>query len=164
MSHFNTAEVRTRTGVVVMATHPAVGPLYWFFVSEASVNGPDYYSLTDCIDSAYLLDAGWREGKRSSPYGDHIAVVLRDWEQVRQIGGYDDDGHEWSQVELEGPLATFQKRSGQTAEAFVEWLRSAEWVDIPGPARVERLVDHGYFYEWEQVEGTAEDSVASAAN
>lgn len=164
MSNFNTDDIRTRTGVVVTATHPAVGPLYWYFCSEASVNGPDFYSLTDCIDRAYLLDAGWREGRLFSCYGDHMAVLLRDRDQVSQIGGYDDQGHEWSQLELEGPLATLQRRSGQTPEEFVEWLRSAEWVDIPGPARIERLVDHGYFCEWERVEPTAGDSVASASN
>ncbi|MDF9778907.1 hypothetical protein [Pseudomonas baetica] len=164
MSHFSTDKVRTRTGVVVMATHPAIGAIYWDFVSEASVNGPDFYSLTDNLDRAYLLDAAWREHKGLSRCGDHIASVLRDPDQITLIGGYDDQGHEWSEMALEGPLASFQKRSGQTAEEFVEWLRSAEWVDIPGPARVERLVDHGYFYEWERVEGTAEDSVALAAN
>jgi hypothetical protein len=131
MSHFNTDEVRTRTGVVVMATHPAIGALYWYFVSEASVNGPDLYSLTDNLDRAYLLDAGLR-----SRCGEHMAAVLRDRDQIYLIGGYDDQGNEWSQMELEGPLATLQRRSGQTPEEFVEWLRSAEWVDIPGPARV----------------------------
>lgn len=38
------------------------------------------------------------------------------------------------------------------------------WEDIPGPACVERLVDHGYFSEWVRVEPTAEDSVVSGAN
>lgn len=164
MSHSNTADVRTRTGVVVTATHPAVGPLYWYFVSEASVGGPDFYSLTDNLDRAYLLDAGWREDKLLSRCGDHMAAVLRDRDQVGQIGGYDDHGQEWSQIELEGPLATFLRRSGQTAEEFVEWLRSAEWVDVPGPVRVERLVDHGFFCEWERVERTAEETVTPAAN
>ncbi len=32
--------LRQRTGVVIMAVHPALGPLYWEFVSEASVGGP----------------------------------------------------------------------------------------------------------------------------
>ncbi|MGE8063890.1 hypothetical protein [Pseudomonas sp. NPDC089569] len=164
MSNYNTSDVRTRTGVVVTATHPVVGSLYWYFVSEASVNGPDFYSLTDNVDRAYLLDAGWRETNVRRFYGDHVAKMLRDWDQVSWGGGYDDEGNEWSQIELQGSLATFQMRSGQSPEEFVEWLRSAEWVDTPGQVRVERLVDHGYFSEWERVDSTDEGSVASVSN
>lgn len=164
MSYLTNDKVRTRTGVVVTATHPAVGPLYWYFVSEASVNAPDYYSLTDCLEHAHLLDTGWRDAKGRSRCDRHVAEILSDPDQVGLIGGYDDQGHEWSQIELGGPLADFLKRSSQSAEEFIAWLRSAEWIDIPGPACVERLVDHGFFSEWVRVERTAEDSVASAAH
>lgn len=127
---FFSEETRTRTGVVVSATHPTLGPLYWHFSDESSVGGPDYYGITDRIDLAFLLDEGWRETRSFKIHGDHISRVLRELEE--------DCG--------------LHSKAGQTFDEFREWLRSAPWADEPGPARDERLVDHGYFYTWETMD------------
>lgn len=139
--------VRTRTGVVVTTTHPILGPLYWYFMSEASVNGPDYYSITDSIDSALLLDSGWRETTLFRYYGDHIEKVLRDTGQISRIGGIDEYG-ECFEIDLEGRIAYLQRKSGQSAVEFLDWLGAAQWSDVTGPACTEQLVDHGYSSEW----------------
>ncbi|MGF6282259.1 hypothetical protein ABH908_000256 [Pseudomonas frederiksbergensis] len=142
---------RTRTGVVVTSSHPSLGPLYWRFVSEASVGGPDFYSITDSIEQALLLDAGWRNGTSPNYYGGHIALMLRDKDQIEEIGGFDDEFGEWAEINLSGPVSWLRRRSGQTAEDFLAWLKKAEWVDVPGPARLEQLVDLGFSFEWQQV-------------
>jgi hypothetical protein len=157
-------QVRTRTGVVVSACHPILGPLYWFFVSEASVNGPDYYSITDSIGGARMFDIGWREGSSFRYYGNHIEQVLRDSDDIERFGGYDDQGEEFSEIDLSGSLGDLHKKSGQSVEDFLEWLRAAKWIDVPAPARVERLVDHGYRSEWELVETVHTDNAVTSAN
>lgn len=149
-------KTRTRTGVVVTSSHPSLGPLYWYMVSEASVGGPDFYSITDSIERALLLDAGWREGSSLNYYGDHIAKLLRDTDQIEEIGGFDDEFGEWSEINLNGPIATLQRKSGQTTEDFLEWLKAAEWANETGPTRVERRVDLGFSFEWEVVETGAD--------
>jgi hypothetical protein len=149
-------KTRTRTGVVVTSSHPSLGPLYWRYVSEASVGGPDFHSITDSIEQAFLLDAGWREGTSFNLYGDHIVKMLRDKDQIEDISGVDDEFGEWAEINLSGPASWLQRRSGQKAEDFLAWLKTAVWVDVAGPARVERLVDLGYSFEWQQVETKSE--------
>lgn len=157
-------KVRTRTGVVVSASHPVLGPIYWYFVSEASVNGPDFYSVTDSIERARMFDTGWREGASFRYYGDHMAQVLRDDDQIEQFGGYDDEGEIFTDIALNGPLDGLQRKSGQSVEDFLAWLRAAVWVDVPAPVRVERLVDHGYSSEWELVETVDADNATASVN
>lgn len=126
---FFSDETRVRTGVVVTAIHPVLGPLYWRFSDESSVGGQDYYGITNRIDLAFLLDEGWRETKSFKIHGDHISRVLRELE-------------EWDGL---------HRNASQTFEQFREWLRSAVWTDQPGPERKERLVDQGYFFAWEEI-------------
>ena len=136
---------RARTGVVVTATHPTLGKLYWECVSEASVGAPDYYSISASVTHALLLDADWRSTSFKY-YGDHVSLVLR--EQASEIR----DPEYWGcelKVEFSAGLAALHAKSGQTEEAFLAWLRAAEWADAPGPIRVEHLIDHGYIHEWE---------------
>lgn len=149
-------QIRTRTGVVVTSSHPSLGPLYWRYVSEASVGGPDFYSITDSLSQAMLLDAGWREGSLLNLYGDHIAKLMRDTDQIEVIGGEDEEFGEWSETNLSGPVGRLQRMSGQTVEEFLAWLKAAEWVDVTGPARVEKLVDLGFSSEWQTVEVEAD--------
>lgn len=141
---------RTRSGVVVAATHPTVGPVYWQFSDESSVGGPNYYSLTTSIDKAVLLDVGWREEKYFY-HRDHMAKVLRDGDQIQEGQGHDEEFGEWSFIELGGGVGEIHRKSGQTEADFLVWLRAAEWVDTPGPTRTETLVDNGYSYSWEVV-------------
>ncbi|RMM39506.1 hypothetical protein QO021_28395 (plasmid) [Pseudomonas amygdali pv. lachrymans] len=141
-------ERRTRTGVVVSATHPTLGPLYWEFVSERSVGGPDYYSISTSMARALLLVPGWRETTQSSYYGGHLSQVIRN--QAREYR----DPEYWGVdlvVELEDGLASLQAKSNQNEIEFLAWLRAAEWIDVPGPTVVEELVDHGFMQEWEVV-------------
>ncbi|MCP1652303.1 hypothetical protein [Pseudomonas nitroreducens] len=140
--------VRQRTGVVITAVHPTLGPLYWEFISEASVGGPDYHSITAHIDRALLLAADWRLTPTFKLHSNHMTRVLRD--QVTVVDDYDTDGGHWSQIDFDGELSALHSQSGQSDKEFLEWIRSAEWCDIPGPVVVETLVDHGYFYEWER--------------
>ncbi|PBM80184.1 hypothetical protein [Pseudomonas aeruginosa] len=140
--------LRQRTGVVIMAVHPALGPLYWEFVSEASVGGPDYHSITTRIDRALLLAPDWRTSSTFRLHSNHMERVLRD--QVTVVDDFDPDGGPWSQIDFEGELSALHSQSGQSDKEFLDWIRSAEWGDAPGPVVIERLVDHGYFYEWER--------------
>lgn len=142
--------VRQRTGVVITAVHPTLGPLYWEFVSEASVGGPDYHSITTRIDRALLLDPDWRTTSTFRLHSNHMERVLRD--QVTVVDDCDPDGGPWSQIDFEGELSALHSQSGQSDEEFLDWMRSAEWGDTPGPVVIERLVDHGYYYEWERSE------------
>ncbi|HCF2896479.1 TPA: hypothetical protein NID31_006619, partial [Pseudomonas aeruginosa] len=142
--------VRQRTGVVITAVHPTLGPLYWEFVSEASVGGPDYHSITTRIDRALLLDPDWRTTSTFRLHSNHMERVLRD--QVTVVDDCDPDGGPWSQIDFEGELSALHSQSGQSDEEFLDWIRSAEWGDTPGPVVIERLVDHGYYYEWERSE------------
>lgn len=138
--------VRTRTGVVVSATHPALGPLYWELISEASVGGPDYYSITTSMGGALLLDESWRSTCDFACYGGHIKRVLR--EHAREYR----DPEYWGvdlMIDFDHRLGALHAMSGQTEAEFVQWLRDAEWMDTPGPVRVEHLEDHGYIHEWE---------------
>jgi hypothetical protein len=122
--------MRFRSGVVVTATHPKAGPLYWYFSDESSVNGPDFYGITDRIDSALLLDEGWRQGYLHRRHGNHVSMVLTMLDEEPRC------------------LRVAGKDIGSDSE-FREWMRSAEWVDKKGPTRFEQLHDHGYCHEWE---------------
>lgn len=67
--------------------------------------------------------------------------------QVTVVDDCDPDGGPWSQIDFEGELSALHSQSGQSDEEFLDWIRSAEWGDTPGPVVIERLVDHGYYYE-----------------
>lgn len=137
-------EVRTCSGVVVSTTHPVLGALYWEYVSEASVGGSDYYSISRKMDRALLLEPGWRESDQGF-HGDHIKRVLRE-----QVSEFSDANYQDVDLTIvfEGALACLQAESGQSEEQFLTWLKAAEWEDVPGPTRIEHLVDHGFVYEW----------------
>ncbi|MFJ7794545.1 hypothetical protein [Pseudomonas sp. NPDC096950] len=133
---FACGNFRARTGVVVTAHHPQLGSLYWRYVSEASVGGPDFYGITADIKSAVLLEENWRTfAPRTGTQHDHVARVLRE-------------------IDVDDDLACIDflnQRAHQTVCEFRQWLSSAEWVDVAGPPCIEQCVDHGFFYEWENV-------------
>lgn len=141
------ANVRTRTGVVVTTTHPTLGAVYWEYVSEASVGGPDYLSLSTSMSRALLLEPGWRSTSDLRRHGDHVQHVIRD--QVERSTITDDEHGDWELIEFEDGLGNLYANSGQTEEEFLAWLKAAVWFDAPGPVRIEHLIDHGYFMEWE---------------
>lgn len=121
--------VRVRVGVLVGALHPTIGRIYWEFSDESSVNGADYYGLTTCPSKAVLLEEEWRTNSGWLRHGQHIPRVGRELLE-------DDRG--------------WPTKSGQTLADFLDWINSAEWEDLRAPARAEQLVDHGYFYEWQE--------------
>lgn len=153
-------EHRTRTGVVVSATHPILGPLYWEFVSERSVGGPDYYSISASMARALLLEPGWRDTSDFHYYGGHLSQVIRN--QAREYRDPEYWGVELV-VELEDGLASLHAESNQTEIEFLAWLRAAEWTDVPGPTVVEELVDHGFMEEWEVVSFTPPTPIQAPA-
>lgn len=126
----NVETERLREGVVVTTTHPKLGQLYWLFSDESSVGAQGYYGLTDSAERAVLLDAGWREKGGYTRHGHHVAMAIRTLEEGQEC---------------------WHERAGQTLAEFCAWLRYAPWIDQPAPARKERLIDHGYFYEWVEV-------------
>ncbi|MBX9405604.1 hypothetical protein K5E40_07895 [Pseudomonas baetica] len=153
-------ERRTRTGVVVSATHPTLGPLYWEFVSERSVGGPDYYSISTSMARALLLEPGWRETSDFRYYGGHLSQVIRN--QAREYRNPEYWGVDLV-VELEDGLASLQAQSDQTEIEFLAWLRTAEWIDVPGPTVIEELVDHGFMEEWEVLSFTLPKPIQAPA-
>lgn len=151
---------RTRTGVVVCACHPALGLLYWELVDESSVGAEDYCSISQSMERALLLEPGWRDTDRGF-YSRHLQEVLR-----QHVEAYHDPEY-WgcgTRIIFSDALNPLQEQSGQTEEEFLNWLKSAKWVDVPGPSRIERTVDHGLFESWEVVSQTypANDLVLEA--
>jgi hypothetical protein len=47
-----------------------------------------------------------------------------------ELFNWDDESED---LELHGDLHDFQRRSGQSVEFFVHWLRATNWFDIPAP-------------------------------
>lgn len=138
--------IRERTGSVITSDHPTLGPLYVEYVSEYSVGGPDYYSLSLSMERAMILEPGWASN-RDQPHVAVIASIMRD----QAVEYADDDNHI---VELKGGLAVLHAYSGQCVLEFLDWLKSARWAEAPGPVRIEHLIDQGYFSEWQTLSQT----------
>lgn len=118
--------------VVVSATHPFLGALFWCFFDGSDHNAPNCYTITNRLEDALTLRKGWREGIMAWHYRDHVAKVMGDEDQFDQ--SYDLDTSEdgtWAQVTtLGGMLKTLQERSGQDVEVFANWLAGAVWLDV----------------------------------
>lgn len=118
--------------IVVSANHPTLGALYWGFADGSDHNAPSCYHITDSLEHAIVLQAGWREESMAWRHLDHLAKVLADEEQFEQ--DYDLDVSEdgaWAQVtQLGGILKVLQERSGQDVEVFADWLTSSVWTDV----------------------------------
>lgn len=128
--------------LLVAADHPALGRLYWRYCDESSVNAPDYYGITDNVQLASWIREGWRKTDvYVADYSDMSSMTARCF--IRELfnpNRYDsnylesfnwDNGH--ADIVLYQDLADLQRRSSQSVEDFVNWLRSAEWFDTPVP-------------------------------
>lgn len=137
---------RTQQGVVVSATHPALGRLYWSFISGADHNAPDYYSITQELDTALLLPYGWREKGHLAQHRSHVSKTICDEAEYQGVQCAKDVMY------LGGMLGNLQKRSGQSPAEFASWLEVATWADEEAPACVQYLTNFngliGYAPEW----------------
>ncbi|MDU8387919.1 MULTISPECIES: hypothetical protein [Pseudomonas] len=124
---------RMEGDVNVSALHPTLGRLYWRYVYEGDCNMPDYYSITDQVRLALQLPEDWRDDKHLHwMHKSHLSDVLTN----DMYGDYwqeeDEDTFETIHC-FDGHLADLQTRSGQSGREFVNWLLTAEWVDVPRP-------------------------------
>ncbi|EPL06818.1 MULTISPECIES: hypothetical protein [Pseudomonas] len=136
-------EVRSPDGwLLVAADHPTLGRLYWRYCDESDVNAADFYGITDNIRLASWIKAGWRDKDVwADDYSDMSSFVARRFIQELlnpdrydtnyfELFNWDDESED---LELHGDLHDFQRRSGQSVEFFVHWLRATNWFDIPAP-------------------------------
>lgn len=136
-------EVRCPDGwLLVAADHPKLGRLYWRYSDESSVNAADFYGITENIQLASWIKAGWRDGEVwAEDYSDMSSIVARNFlQELLNPDRYDTNYFElfnWDEecedLALYGDLGDLQTRSGQSIECFVHWLRAAEWFDTPAP-------------------------------
>ncbi|QHF43106.1 hypothetical protein PspS35_04655 [Pseudomonas sp. S35] len=143
---------RDPTGyVVIAAEHPVLGRVFWAYFDESEVNAPDYYGLTLDLNSASWAPSGWRTGEHQM--GRRSETDLDTW-QARRFRDklfdaarldteysvdFDDDGYMTEQ--LFGGLEQLRVLSGQTTEAFIDWIWSAAWSDEQAPELEEQQVD-----------------------
>jgi len=134
--------LRDGTGyVVVGAVHPALGRVYWVYFDESEVNAPDYYGLTLDLNCASWAPVGWRKGEHQM--GRREETDLDSWQARRFIDklldvsrldteysvDFDDDEH--ITQHLYGVLEQLRVQSGQCTDAFIAWIRTADWTDEP---------------------------------
>lgn len=140
--------MRSPTGyVVIAAEHAVLGQVYWAYFDESEVNAPDYYGLTQDLQRASWVPVGWREGEYHM--GGRGETDLDTWQARRFLGtlldefrldseywvDFDDDGQ---MIEvLRGSLEQLRLRSGQSIHAFVNWIRTAAWMDVKAPESTE---------------------------
>ncbi|EKT4532170.1 hypothetical protein [Pseudomonas asiatica] len=117
--------------VVICASHPTLGPVYWCFTDGADHNAPSCYTLTTNRESALTLRKGWREGIIAWNHRDHMAKVMADENQFLETYDLDEseDGSWTTATILGGMLKALQERSGQSPEGFSAWLTEAAWLD-----------------------------------
>lgn len=151
--------MRVSTGVNVSATHPTLGPVYWLFASGADCNAPDFYSITDDVgaDGVLTLPRNWRDGSYAFMHRSHMGRIWNDKDQIssnlneygepldEQSCQRNEHGDPIMVTTLHGLLKTFQEKSGQSVDEFMDWLGKAEWVDTPAPQRARYLEDVNEF-------------------
>lgn len=118
--------------VVVSATHPVLGKLYWYYSWGGDTNSPDYHGLCRDPQWALVLPAGWRQH-------DYLGWLHR--YHLNKSFDEDDDFGDYSEVfdeetgdveaRLTGRLADLQRKSRQSVEDFLHWVFNATWEDEP---------------------------------
>ncbi|PMU23003.1 MULTISPECIES: hypothetical protein [unclassified Pseudomonas] len=123
--------------VLVSSVHPTLGALYWVYTSNGDCNYPDHYTFTDWDELATRFPHYWREHEHLRwVHGRHISQVFNsndpygDYAEVE-----DDETGETLQRSLSGMLAGLHEKSGQSVMEFIQWMKKADWVDVPAPAR-----------------------------
>lgn len=126
--------------VTVAAEHPVLGLVYWCRVGDL---GPEaLHTLTTDPHDALQLPSGWRGRASQRQQRQHIDQLLADTYQVRGLANVPPTGQHG--ICLLGGLASIQRASGQMPAEFLEWLKSATWVDTPAPARCASWCDEVY--------------------
>ncbi|MFC6299087.1 hypothetical protein [Pseudomonas spelaei] len=133
-------EKRNPTGyVVIVADHPVLGRVYWAYVDESEVNAPDYYGLTLDLKRASCVPLGWRTGEYHM--GGRGETDLDTWQarrfrdtlldEFRLDAEYRTDFDDKGQMteHLSGSLERLRVQSGQSTQAFIEWICSTAWRD-----------------------------------
>lgn len=117
--------------VVICASHPTLGPVYWCFTDGADHNAPSCYTLTTNRENALTLPKGWRDSIMAWNHRDHMAKVMADEDQFLETYDLDesDDGAWETATILGGMLKVLQERSGQSPNGFSAWLTQAAWLD-----------------------------------
>ncbi|MBI6882622.1 hypothetical protein [Pseudomonas putida] len=119
--------------VLVSATHPVIGPLYWCHIPKDEHCPTDHFTVTDWADCGLKLPFGWRaQEDLSAAHIKHIENVIdplsedSDYQEIRCSRASDA-----VERQLSGTLARLQGKSGQTVDQFVAWLIRADWKDTP---------------------------------
>lgn len=129
--------------VVITAEHPVLGRVFWAYFDESEVNAPHYFGLTVDLNRASWAPVGWRNGEYLM--GGREETDLDSWNARRFLDtlldefrldteyhtDFDDDGQ--MTEHLSGGLERLRVQSGQSTEAFIEWIWSATWYDETAP-------------------------------
>lgn len=121
-----------QTEVVVSATHPVLGKLYWYYSWGGDTNSPDYHGLCQDPQWALLLPAGWRQHDYLG--WAHKYHLNKSFDEDDQYGDYSvefDEETGGDEVRLTGKLAKLQLKSGQSVEDFLNWVFNTAWEDEP---------------------------------
>lgn len=139
-----------RNGVVVAALHPIAGPVYWHFVDESDCNAPDYYGVTDDLDSATVFKSGYYLGRSFLSFRSNCLEDLSESEEVwnEELEKFDFiENYSWNVVKL-------AENAGCTPKELIAWLNRATWVEYPAPLKIYFLRDFngflGYRPEWSE--------------
>lgn len=143
---YSNVTTRIKNGVVVCAVHPQLGLLYWELIRGSKAGGPVTCSITDQLDAALVLDADWRTNDLDGQ-GDHMKRVERD--MVTEYRLLEFDGW-YDEVVYAGGMAELDTCSGQSGAEFLKWLRTAKWVDCPGPDSAKQSAMPGVSVEREE--------------
>jgi hypothetical protein len=131
-------------GVVVAALHPNAGPVYWYFVDESDCNAPNYYGVTDDLDSATVFKSGYYHGRCFESFRSSFLQGISETEEVwdDEVGEYDFvENYSWRVVKL-------AEKAGCTPREFAAWLYKATWVEYPAPLKIHFLRDFNGFVEY----------------
>lgn len=130
--------------VVVSATHPVLGKLYWYYSWGGDTNSPDYHGLCRHSRWALSLPADWRQDDYLGwLHGRHLR---KSFDENDEYGDYAEEFDEETggvDAVLSGQMEELQLKSGQSVDDFVHWVFNAKWEDEPytGPREEEDDID-----------------------
>ncbi|MBW8832388.1 MAG: hypothetical protein JF606_23905 [Burkholderiales bacterium] len=145
--------------VVIGATHPVLGPVYWHFTDGSDCNSADFYSLTTSAEGALRLQRGWRNKEylfsRWRSFMSRMIIdntIELDYELHGPLREDDECELRVIDARLTNHLAELERDAAGAPGAFCEWLDSAQWLDLAAPHRLLFLEDMnslvGYGPRW----------------
>jgi hypothetical protein len=137
-------------GVVIATLHPVAGPVYWSFVDESDCNAPDYYGVTENLDSATVFKSGYYHGRSFLSFRSRC---LEDVSECKDV--WDEESEEYGfEKKYSWPVKTLAEKAGCTPGEFATWLYNATWVEYPAPLKIYFLQNFngfvGYRPEWSE--------------